>query len=192
MEYKVTNMEEVNENMWNEVYQQGADIIVRFFDKGILLLSFIFGIFLGAIGYPKEVIAFITILTIIDILTKHLSIVVENYGSLSFSNYITAWKERILTSRQLKNGVCVKTIMYGCLLYISNQLGIIDGILFGKEISGVLYSAIVLVEISSVLENLIAMGNKSLSPILDFVKDKQKQLFKIKSKENENSESKEK
>jgi len=176
-------VKEVDENMWNEIYQQGTDTIVRFFDKGILLLSIIFGTFLGAIGYPKEVILFITILTVIDILTKHLSIVIVKYGSLNFANYFSAWKEKVLTSRQLKNGICVKTILYGCLLYISNQLGIIDGILFGKEISGILYSAIVLVEVSSVLENGIAMGNKSLIPVLEFVQNKFKQLFETKSKE---------
>ena len=163
--------------MWNEIWRQSTDTTIRFFDKGTLLLSFIFGIFLGAIGYPKQIIVFIAVLTLIDILTKHLSLVVINYGSLSFSNYTTAWKEKVLTSRQLKNGVCVKTIMYSCLLYISNQLCIIDGIIFGKEISGILYSAIALVEISSVLENGIAMGNSNLTPMLEFIKNKQKQLF---------------
>lgn len=181
MEYKVSTMKEVD-NMWNEIYQQGADIIVRFFDKGILLLSFIFGIFLSQIGYPKQIIVFIVALTLIDIVSKHLSIVIVNYKSLSFSNYIKAWCERVLTSRQLKNGICIKTIMYACLLYISHQLGIIDGILFGKEISYILYNAIILVEISSILENFIDCGFKSLIPLLSFIKGKQKQLFGTKNK----------
>jgi len=185
MRNNISTMEEVEENMWNEIWRQSTDTTIRFFDKGILLLSFIFGIFLGAIGYPKQIIIFIAVLTLIDVLTKHLSLVIVNYGCLSFSNYTKAWKEKVLTSRQLKNGICVKTIMYSCLLYISNQLCIIDGIIFGKEISGILYSAIALVEISSVLENGIAMGNSSFIPMLDFIKNKQKQLFGDKNKNKE-------
>lgn len=64
------------DNMWSELYQQWIDFIIRFFDKGILLVSFILGLFLNQIGYPKQIIAFIVVLTIIDIITKHLSIVV--------------------------------------------------------------------------------------------------------------------
>lgn len=181
-------MERVDENnMWNEIYQHTWEIIIRFFDKGILLLSIIGGLFLSAIGYPKQIIVFIVALTLIDIFTKHISIVIANYGSLSLSNYFTAWKEKVLTSRQLKNGISVKTILYASLLYVAHQLGIIEGILFGKEISGILYSAIVLVELSSVLENGIAMGGTWLIPILDLVKNKFKQLFGLdKKKEEEN------
>jgi len=171
-------MERVDDNnMWGEIYQQILDIVTKFFDKGILLLSIISSIFLSAIGFPKQVIVFIVALTLIDIFTKHISIVIVKYGSLSLSNYCTAWKEKVLTSRQLKNGISVKTILYASLLYIAHQLGVIDGILFGKEISGILYSSIVLVELSSVLENGIAMGGTWLVPVLDLVKNKFKQLF---------------
>ena len=166
-----------DDDMWGEVYQAGFDIVSRFFDKGILFLSFIFGVFLSAIGYPREIILFIVVLTIIDLVTKHLSIVVVNYGSLSFKNYKQGWIDQKLTSRQLKNGLCLKTILYASLLYICNQLCIVDGILFGKEISGILYNAIILVEISSVLENFIDIGCMGLIPIRDYIKNKQKQLF---------------
>jgi len=177
-------MEEVNcDNMWNEIYQHGLDTITRFFDKGILTLSIIFGVFLSQIGYPKQIIMFIVALTIIDIISKHVSIVIVNYGSLSFKNYFIAWKKKILKSRQLKNGICVKTIMYSAILYIAHQLGIINEIMFGKEISYILYNSIALVEISSILENFIAMGNKSLVPILEFIKNKYKQILGL-SKDN--------
>lgn len=174
-------VKEVEENMWNEVYQQGMDIMVRFFDKGTLILSFILGVFLNQIGYPKQIISFIAILAIIDILTKHLSVVIVNYNSLSFSNYIVAWKEKKLTSRQLKNGISIKTILYSGLLYIAHQLSVVDGIFLGKEISYTIYNCIVLVELSSVLENFIDMGGKELIPIRDYIKNKQKQLFGKKS-----------
>lgn len=182
------HVREVDENnMWGEIYQQASDIVARFLDKGIFLLSLIGSVFLSAIGFPKQIIVFIVALTIIDILTKHLSIVIVNYSSLSFSNYFKAWKDKVLTSRQLKNGIAVKTILYSSILYIANQLGIIDGILFGKQISGILYSSIVFVEVSSVLENLIAMGGTGLIPLLDYVKHKQKQIFGGKrDKENNN------
>jgi len=164
-------------NMWDEIYLQALDIITRFFDKGILILSFIFGVFLSQIGYPKEIVVFILVLSIVDILTKHISIVITNYSSLNFSNYFKAWQEKKLTSRQLKNGISVKVILYAILMYISNQLCVVDGILFGKEISGVIYSAIVFVEVSSVLENGIAMGGSGLIPVRDFIKNKYKQIL---------------
>lgn len=170
-------IERVDENMWVEIYQQFLDIIFRFFDKGIILLSILGSIFLSAIGFPKEIITFIFFLTIIDIVTKHLSIVVVNYGSFSLSNYAKAWQDRYLTSRQLKNSLCIKIILYSGLLYISHQLSIIDGILLGKEISCVLYNAIILIEISSILESFIDMGLTGLKPILDFIKNMQTQLF---------------
>ena len=176
-------MKEVNrDNMWNEIYLQGVDIAHRFFDKTIIFLSLIFGSFLGAIGYPKEIIVFILILSIIDIISKHLSEVIYKYKELTWSNYWLAWKEKILTSRELKNGVCVKLIMYSIALYVANQLCIINGILFGKEISGVIYSALVFVEISSILENVIHGGCTSLIPLRDYVRNKQKQIFKSKNK----------
>jgi len=178
MKYQqMLTVKEVDENMWNEVWNQGLDTITRFFDKGILLLSIIGALFLSAIGFPKQIIVFIVALTIIDIISKHISIVIVNYGSLSFKNYFTGWKEKVLTSRQLKNGIGVKTIMYASLLYISHQLGIVEGILFGQEISYVIYNSIILVEISSILENFIAMGNKSLIPVLGFIQNKYKQIF---------------
>jgi hypothetical protein len=54
-------VEEVDENMWNEIYQQGLDTIVRFFDKGVIFFSLTFGLILSAIGYPKSVIVFIVV-----------------------------------------------------------------------------------------------------------------------------------
>jgi len=170
-------------NMWNEIWYQALEVITRFFDKGILILSIIGSIFLSAIGFPKQIIFFIVALTLIDIVSKHISIVIVNYGSLSFANYTKAWKEKILTSRQLKNGISVKTIMYASLMYIAHQLGIIEDIMFGKQISYIIYNSIVLVEISSVLENGIVMGGTWLIPIRDFIKNKYKQLFEIKSEE---------
>ena len=170
--------ERVDENnMWGEIYQQALDVITRFFDKGILFLSIIGSLFLSAIGFPKQIIIFIVALTLIDLVSKHISIVIINYKSLSISNYIKSWQEKVLTSRQLKNGIFVKTIMYACLLYISHQLGIIEGILFGKEISYIIYNSIILVEVSSILENGIDMGGTGLVPLLDFIKNKYKQIL---------------
>jgi hypothetical protein len=171
------SVEEVDNRMWNEIYQQFVDIIVRFFDKGVLLLSLIFGAFLSIIGYPKQVIVFIVALTLIDIITKHISEVIFNYKLLNWHNYIKAWQDRILTSRQLKNGICVKVILYSCILYIANQLGIIPEILFGSEISGILYSLLCFVEISSILENAIHSGRTELIPLYNFFKNKQKEVI---------------
>jgi len=172
-------VKEVNENMWDEIYLQGVDIITRFFDKWILLLSIIWTMVLSAIGFPNQIIVFIVGLVIIDLISKHISIVIANYGSLTFKNYFNAWGTRVLTSRQLKNGIGVKTIMYACLLYISNQLAIVDGILLGQEISYVIYNSIILVEISSILENFIIMGGKGLQPLSDYIKNKYRQILGI-------------
>jgi hypothetical protein len=163
--------------MWNEIFQQGYDITIRFFDKGILFLSTIIGVFLSSIGYPKQVIAFVVGLTILDIITKQISQVIINYKLFTLRNYFKAWKDKFLTSRQLKNGICVKVILYGFVLYSAHQLSVIPEIYLGKEISGVLYTALCLIEISSVFENFDDSGAKGLKPFLNFFRDKQKQVL---------------
>lgn len=168
---------EVDENMWDEIYQQACSIFALMFNKMIIILSMLGSIFLNIIGFPKEIIVFIFVLSVIDIISKHLSEVIFTYGSLTWGNYFKAWTDKVLTSRQLKNGITIKLILYSIALYIANQLLTIDGILFGKEISGVIYSALVFVELASILENGIHGGYTGLTPWLNFIKNKQKQLF---------------
>lgn len=171
-------MEEVNKNnMWNDVIEQTQYILALLFDKGLFITSLIFGIFLNAIGYPKEIFIFILSLVIIDIFTKQGSIVIIYYGKFTIRNYIQAWIDRHLTSREIKNGVTVKAILYSPFLYIANTICMLPQIIHGELISSVMYTMIVFIEISSITENFIDSGNKSLIPLLNFIKSKQKQIF---------------
>jgi hypothetical protein len=102
---------------------------------------------------------------------------------LTLHSYFQAWRDRVLTSRQLKNGITIKVILYSFVLYVANQLTVIPEIFLGNEISGVLYSSLVFVEVSSILENFIESGVKGLVPLLNFFKNKQKEIVGDKSED---------
>jgi len=169
--------------MWIEIYNQAMDLCIRFFDKTVILLSLILGSFLGAIGYSKSIVLFVAIISIVDIFTKHISLVFANYDYFSLSTYRKAWEDKILTSRELKNGVFCKTAMYSFLLYVSHQLTIIPEIFLGNEASGIIYTAVCIVEISSIIENFIVMGGTGLIPLLQYFKNKLKMIPDIKESE---------
>ncbi len=162
--------------MTNIFFNSITEFINLICNKAILGLSLVFGIILSAIGYPKQVLAFILFLTIIDTLTKHYSIVRINYGKFTLQTYCKAWKERKLTSRGLKNGLGIKTILYLPVLFVAHQVNILDEIMFGHEISNSLYSLLAIIEFRSILENFEDCGVRVLSGILKFIKVKEKSL----------------
>jgi hypothetical protein len=166
-----------NNNMWGEILDQVQYIFALLFSKGLIFLSLVFGVFFNAIGYPKEIFIFILTLIIIDLFTKQGSIVIIHYGKFTIKNYMQAWIDRHLTSREIKNGITVKIILYSPFLYIANTIGTLPQIIYGNLISSVMYTMIALVEISSITENFIDSGHKSLIPFRDFIRSKQKQLF---------------
>lgn len=175
-------MEEVNKTMWQEVLDQSYQTLTLLFNKGIFFTSVLFGTFLSAIGYPKEVFLFILILVLIDLITKQYSIVVSNFKSFSLRNYKQAWINKNLTSRQIKNGITIKIILYSPILYISNKLGVIPEILYGSVISNILYTMLVLTEISSIFENFIECGYTGLIPFLKFINNKKDKLVEDEDK----------
>ena len=169
-------VKEVDKNMWNEIWSQAYYIFGILFNKVIFIISLIFGVFLSAIGYPKEIFVFILTLVILDLLIKQYSIVVIKYNSFSLNNYKQAWVDRHLTSRAIKNGISVKTILYSPMLYIANTIGLLPQVLFGSAISNVLYTLLILTEVSSILESLIESGNTNLIPFMKFINRKKDEV----------------
>lgn len=174
---------EVDKNMWNEIYLHAYNVLSLMFNKALILISLVFGLFLSSIGYPKEILIFILTLIIIDLVTKQGLIVVINYGKFTLKNYKNAWVDRHLTSRAIKNGISVKVILYSPILYFAHQLGVIPEILYGSVISSVLYTLIILTEISSIFENGIASGKKGLIPFLNFINRRKEELIENSAEE---------
>lgn len=163
--------------MINMLFENACKFMNLAFNKVVMGLSLVFGTILSAIGYPKQVLGFILILTIIDTATKHYSIVKINYNAFTLKNYLRAWKDRNLTSRGLKNGLGIKTILYLPVLFVAHQVSILPEIIWGKEISNILYSLIAIIEFRSILENFEDCGAKGLSSILKFIKGKEEALI---------------
>ncbi|WP_336786969.1 phage holin family protein [Paenibacillus sp. MMO-177] len=163
--------------MWKTVLSQFLEMLHSMFNHAVLLLSFVLGVFLSAIGYPKEVLSFIFWLIIIDLCTKHYSIVVMNYGRFSIGNYISGWRDRHLTSRGMKNGVGVKALLYTPILFIAHKLSIVPEVVFGGAMSNILYSLLMIIEIISILENLGDAGHKEVKPLVQLFKRKKKELL---------------
>jgi len=126
------------------------------------------------------------------LLTKHYSITVINYRKFNLQNYIRAWQEKNLTSRAMKIGVGMKSILYLPLFYIAHQTSIIPEIIYGQTISSVLYSLLVIIESISVIENLVDCGHTKLIPFLSFFKKKEEEIIgtQIQDINNLNLESK--
>ena len=172
--------------------------ILNFIDlitsKTIWILSLGFGIFLSIIGYPKEVVVFVLALCLIDIASKHLSIVVSNYQVFTIKTYLKAWKEKKLTSRAMKNGTGVKVMLYTPILYIANQLtlgNLSESILFANQIGNILYTLLGFIEFSSILENFVDSGHDELLPFLNFLRKKEKEYIEEVTLEDGTKEQKE-
>jgi phage-related holin len=142
-------------------------------------MSVILGVFLSAIGYPKQVIVFILTLCLIDIVSKWYSVVVIKYGRFSFYHFFNAWRCKHLNSRAIKNGVGVKIFIYVPMLYIAHKASITDELFFGEVISNTLYSLLILIETISILENMVDSGLDRLKPILFFFRKKQEQISEM-------------
>ncbi|MBZ9622829.1 phage holin family protein [Clostridium sp. FP2] len=165
--------------MFAEIFNQALIILQSMLNKTLLCLSVIISIFLGAIGYPKQVLVFILVLIVIDLITKQASLVVMKYGEFSIHNYLKGWTEKpaILTSRALKNGVCVKTILYSPVLYMAHQFIVIPQMIGGSIISNTFYTLLILVETSSIFENFIASGFAFFKPFLKYIKNKKNEVI---------------
>ena len=170
--------------MFTEILHQALIILQAMLNKTLLFLSIVISIFFSAIGYPKEVIVFILVLVIIDLITKQSSLIITKYGQFTIHNYISGWidKPAVLTSRALKNGICVKTILYSPVLYMAHQFTVIPQMICGNIIANTFYTLLILVEISSIFENFIASGFTFFIPFLKYAKKKQDDIFEHKNK----------
>lgn len=163
--------------MWKEIFEQAQEILQVLLSKTIIVVSAIIGGFLSAIGYPKEVVLVILTLVIIDLATKHFSIVVIHYGEFTMRNYWRAWKDRHLKSRIMKNHICVKTILYSPLLYIAHKCTIMPEVLIGGAISSILYTGLLLTECQSIMENFIEAGYTDMIPFYGIFKKKKNEIL---------------
>lgn len=158
------------------IIDQMLCLIREFYNLMVVSVSLIFGVFLSAIGYPKQVIVFILTLCLIDIASKWYAIVVSKYGYFSINNFVNSWVCKHLNSRAIKNGIGVKLFIYVPMLYIAHKTSIIDEMYFGEVISNTLYSLLMLIETISILENLVDSGLDRLKPVLRFFNRKQDEL----------------
>jgi hypothetical protein len=147
-------------------------------NKFILIFNIVLTAFLTAIGYPSQVINFILILIILDVLTRWYAEVVKRYGHFSIYNFLKAWKpkEKALSSKQLKKGLFEKIFFYGIFLFIAYQTSIIEQMTFGTIISNFLYSIMIILDSISIFENIVDSGYTSAKPILDFFKRKKTEI----------------
>lgn len=152
------------------------------FNRSVLIISMIVGVILTAIGYPKGVLAFIITLVVIDTLTKHCSIVIQNYGRITLKNILTACFTNKISSKYMKSGLGVKAFFYLIFLYMAHQVSIYPEIIGGSYISNVLYSILFVIEGKSITENLIDCGYKGFEPILKFFDNKENELIGNKNK----------
>lgn len=123
-------------------------------EKGGVVLSFILTLFLNAIGFPKNIIYFISFLVVADILTRFHSEVYKHYGEFTIKNFFKSWRHQVLTSRRLKNGLFTKIFFYTILLYIAHQMSITSELYFGQFVSNFIYSSLVVLDCISILENM--------------------------------------
>lgn len=147
------------------------------FEKGGIIFSFILTVFLTAIGYPKGVITFIIVLVIVDILTRWYSEVHKHYKEFTLKTFLNAWKDGILSSKKLKQGLFTKIFFYAILLYFAHQTSIIPELGFGIIISNFIYSVIIILDMISVFENMIQAGFTKVRPILNLLERKKDELF---------------
>ncbi|MGE6227643.1 hypothetical protein [Paenibacillus chitinolyticus] len=163
--------------MWKSVFTQLFEMLSTMFHGTVVFLSIILGVILSAIGYPKEVLNFIFWMIVIDLCTKHYSIIVIHYKRFNLSNYINGWRDRFLTSRGMKDGLGVKALLYIPILYIAHKLSVIPEVVFGSAMSSILYSLLLIIEIISVLENLSDAGHTEVRPLVKLFRKKKDELL---------------
>ena len=154
------------EQVWNYLFVKGGIIFTA-------LLTLLF----SAIGFPKSIIYFIIFLIVADVLTRWFAIVYKNYGKFNLYYFFSAWKEQELNSKKLKIGFFTKVFFYAILLTISHQASVVSELVFGDVISNFMYSMIVILDIISILENMIESGYSKLQPILNFFSKKKDELI---------------
>ena len=142
------------------------------------IFSVIFSTILAQIGYPKDSIIFIVVLVCIDLVSKQYAIVRQSYNDFSIRLYGKAWMEKKLTSRQMKNGLGVKSLLYLPILYMAHQAGCIQDFIFGDTVAQVMYTMLILIEMASVFENFRDAGHIEINPLLKLVNSKQEELEK--------------
>jgi hypothetical protein len=147
------------------------------FEKGGIIFSFVLTVFLTAIGYPKGVITFIIALVIVDILTRWYSEVHKHYKEFTLKTFYVAWKDGILSSKKLKQGLFTKIFFYAILLYFAHQTSVIPELGFGVIISNFIYSVIIILDMISVFENMIQAGFTKVRPILNMLERKKDEMF---------------
>lgn len=170
--------------MVREIIDTCLDVVGLLFNKVLLFFSFVIGLLLSNIGYPKEILIFILTLIVIDLLTKQYAMTKVRFNDFTLENYIKAWKCRVLTSRELKNGLCVKAFLYFPVLYIAHNASILPQIIYGETMSNIIYTLLILVECSSIIENFILAGYDVFKPILKFIKKKENELIDCDDKSN--------
>lgn len=169
-----------NENLIEILTNGFKHYINIIWDKTIIFMSVILGIFLSAIGYPKSILAFIVTLVIADTIIKLFAITKQHYKKLTFNNFIIACFTNKISSKNMKNGLGVKAFFYLIFLYIAHQVSIIPEIIGGEYVSNVIYSLLFVIEGKSILENLIDYGFKQLKPLLKYFKTKENEILKDK------------
>jgi hypothetical protein len=145
--------------------------------KGGLFFSFLLTTFLTAIGFPSQTIYFIIFLIICDILTRFHATVYKHCGYFSIRLFFKAWKEKVLSSKKLKNGLFTKILFYSILLYIAHQCKISDELYLGTVISNFMYSSIIILDIISILENMGESNFKMASFIKTFFEKQKDKLI---------------
>jgi hypothetical protein len=155
------------------------------FTKGGIISSTILTAFLTAIGFPKQIIYFIIMLIVADVLTRWYAIVRKKYGNFNLKLFYKAWVEKDINSNKLKSGIFAKIFFYAILLIIAHQTTIVPELAFGKIISNFVYSVIVILDCISIVENMIDSGYSKFKPMLQFLKNKLKELIGSNGKTDE-------
>ncbi len=166
-----------NENLFELLILGLKHYLQLFFNKTILFLSILLSIIFTAIGYPKGILVFILTLVIIDTLTRHCAIVIQNYGKITLKNFLSACFTNKISSKYMKNGLGVKAFFYLIFLYMAHQASIHPEIIGRSYISNVLYSILFIIESKSITENLIDCGYQGFESILKFFTSKENELI---------------
>jgi hypothetical protein len=163
-----------------EILSPLFNLCQSFINSTVWIISSIIGVFLSAIGYPREIVLFILILALIDIITKLYALTVINVGYFSCKNFFKTWlRDRKISSLEMKSGIFAKVCIYGTLLYAANSLIICQNDLwYAVAISNTIYTALVLLELSSILENFSDCGYKNFDILLKFFRKKQEEVLK--------------
>jgi hypothetical protein len=169
-----------------EIFHKLEQVWNYLFIKGGIIFSFLLTLFLNAIGFPKQCIYLIIFLIIADIGTRWYAVVKVQYGKFNLSHFFLAWKEHNLNSKKLKIGFFTKIVFYAILLVIAHQASIVPEFAFGATVSNFMYSAIIILDIISIGENMVDAGFTKAKAIVDYLKKKKDELFG--KKENKETE----